>query len=70
MRVEGVIEKIIYANPENGYSVFSVSAADGEEILVGNGYGFSEGLFISAEGDYVFHPQYDMQFKFNILHCK
>ena len=64
MRVEGVIEKIIYANSENGYSVFSVSAADGEEILVGNGYGFSEGLFISAEGEYVFNPQYDMQFKF------
>ena len=64
MTVEGVIEKIIYSNEENGYTVMSVEAAEGEEVLVGNAFGLTEGMFITAEGEYVFHPQYDMQFKF------
>ncbi len=64
MRVEGVIEKIIYKNDDNGYTVLSLETNDGEEVLVGNAYGLSEGMMISAEGEYVNHPQYDIQFKF------
>ncbi|MDE6025305.1 MAG: AAA family ATPase [Lachnospiraceae bacterium] len=64
MTREGYIEKIIYKNDENGYAVFSVENDDGEEIFVGNLFGAGEGLYIIAEGEYVNHPQYDVQFKF------
>ena len=65
MTREGYIEKIIYKNEENGYTVFSVEGDDGEEIFVGNLFGVGEGLYIVAEGDYVNHPQYDIQFQFS-----
>lgn len=64
MTREGYVEKIIYKNEENGYSVFTVSGEDGEEMFVGNVFGIGEGLYIIAQGDYVNHPQYDIQFKF------
>ena len=64
MTREGFIEKIIYKNEENGYTVFSVEGEDGEEIFVGNLFGAGEGLYIVAEGDYVNHPQYNIQFQF------
>lgn len=70
MTREGYIEKIIYKNDENGYSVFSVEGVDGEEIFVGNLFGVGEGLYIIAEGEYVNHPQYDIQFKFTSCEIK
>ena len=70
MTREGYIEKIIYKNDENGYAVFSVEGEDGDEIFVGTLYGIGEGLYIIAEGDYVNHPQYDIQFKFTSCEIK
>ncbi len=70
MTREGYIEKIIYKNEENGYTVFTVSGEDGEEIFVGNLFGVGEGLYIIAEGEYVNHPQYDIQFKFTSCEIK
>ncbi len=64
MTREGYIEKIIYKNEDNGYSVFQVTCEDGDELFVGNLFGVGEGLYIIAEGEYVNHPQYDIQFKF------
>lgn len=64
MTREGYVEKIIYKNEENGYSVFTVTGEDGEEMFVGNVFGIGEGLYIIAHGEYVNHPQYDIQFKF------
>lgn len=60
---EGYVEKIIYSNEENGYCVFNVSGEDGDEIFVGNVCGLAEGLYIIAEGEYVNHSRYDIQFK-------
>ena len=60
---EGYINKIIYQNEDNGYAVFVVDGSDGDEIFVGNVPGIAEGMYIQAEGEYVHHPQYDIQFK-------
>lgn len=67
---EGYIEKIIYKNEDNGYAVFAVEGEDGEDIFVGNLHGAAEGLFVSAEGEYVEHPTYDLQFKFTSCEIK
>ena len=63
MVCEGYIEKIIYRNEETGYTVFVVETTEGEEIFVGTMAGIYEGMYIQAEGDYVHHPQYDIQFQ-------
>ncbi len=65
MIVEGYVEKIIFHNEENGYSVFTIEVDKdgGDEVMVGNVPGIAEGMYIQAQGDYVHHPQYDLQFK-------
>lgn len=70
MTREGYIEKVIFKNDENGYAVFSVEGDYGEEIFVGNLFGVGEGLYIIAEGEYINHPQYDVQFKFTSCEVK
>ena len=62
---EGYIEKIVYKSDETGYCVMSVEGEEGEEIFVGTLPGAGEGLYVIAEGEYVNHPQYDIQFKFS-----
>ena len=60
---EGYISKIIYQNEDNGYAVFVVESGEGDEVFVGNVPGVAEGMYIQADGEYVHHPQYDIQFK-------
>ena len=60
--IEGFIENIIYRNEDNGYTVFTV-VYKGEEITcVGVLTYISAGEFIAANGSFVKHPSYDMQF--------
>ena len=63
MICEGYIEKIIYRNEDTGYTVFAVETTEGEETFVGTMAGIYEGMYIQAEGEYVHHPQYDIQFQ-------
>ncbi len=61
--VSGYIEHIIFQNSENGYTVMNL-VADGEEITcVGMCKGLGQGENISAQGEYIEHPLYGMQFK-------
>ncbi len=61
--LEGYVEKIVYRNAENGYTVLSLSGEDDEITLVGNFTFISEGEFIQASGDYVSHQLYGEQFQ-------
>lgn len=64
MEIEGIVSKIIYRNDENQYTVFAVETSDGDdETCVGYLSGLEEGMYVLAQGEYVSHPQYDMQFK-------
>ena len=67
---EGYVEKVIYKNEDNGYAVFAVEGEDGEDIFVGNLHGVAEGIYVSAEGEYVEHPTYVLQFKFTSCEIK
>lgn len=62
MILEGYISKIIYYNEDNAYAVFVVEQDDGDETAVGYIPGIAEGMYIQAEGSYVNHSQYDLQF--------
>lgn len=61
----GYVEHIIFQNAENGYTVLNL-VHDGKEMTcVGMCKGLSQGENIEAQGDYIEHPLYGMQFKIN-----
>ncbi|MBO6162873.1 MAG: ATP-dependent RecD-like DNA helicase [Eubacterium sp.] len=59
---EGYIVKVIWHEEYNGYSVLALETTDGEETIVGYFGNVYEGMYVRAEGEYVHHPQYDLQF--------
>ena len=59
--VLGYIEKIIYRNENNGYTVLSVESDDDEYVLVGTFNYIAEGEFIKAKGNMKLHPSYGEQ---------
>ena len=63
--IKGFVDHIIFQNADNGYTVLSLSAEDGETILVGMLKGVAQWDSIQAEGDYIDHPVYGVQFKVN-----
>ena len=64
LSIEGVIEKIIYQNEENGYTVCELLAPSDEYfVLVGSMPYLCEGESIAALGDWVTHPSFGKQFK-------
>lgn len=61
-QIKGYIEKIVFRNAENGYTVMSVNS-DGEEMTcVGIFHYIGEGEYVEMEGDFIEHPSYGPQF--------
>ena len=59
--VEGYIERIIFRNDENGYTVLSLHSEE-ELTCVGTFPFINEGEFVHFTGDYTEHPVYGQQF--------
>lgn len=68
--IEGYVEKIVYRNQENGYTVLSLMDDDEEKTCVGNFTFISEGEFISARGTYTSHQIYGEQFRVETYEIK
>ncbi len=63
-RLEGYVEKIIYRNSDNGYTVFSLATEDSDsQICVGSFPFINEGEYLKLEGTYGHHSLYGEQFK-------
>lgn len=62
MVVEGVVEDVIYKNPENGYCVLRLETQEGDLVAVGTLPLVSEGETLELEGDYTEHKTYGRQF--------
>lgn len=60
--VEGYIDRIVYRNEENGYTVLSLQAEEEDITCVGSFPFISEGEFIKAMGSYTEHAVYGQQF--------
>ncbi|MDD3172811.1 MAG: ATP-dependent RecD-like DNA helicase [Herbinix sp.] len=60
--LEGYIERIVYRNDENGYTVLSLHVDQEEVTCVGSFPFISEGEFIHAMGNYTDHAVYGQQF--------
>ena len=61
-KVSGYVGRIIYQKAENGYTVFELNG-EKDRVCVGMCKGLAEGETLEAEGDYVTHPVYGLQFK-------
>lgn len=62
--VKGYVEKIVYRNSENGYTVLSLAGQDEEEVTcVGSFALISEGEYIKVTGSYISHTLYGEQLK-------
>lgn len=61
--LEGYVEKIVFRNTENGYTVLSLVNDDIEMTCVGAFTFISEGDFIKASGSYMEHQIYGEQFQ-------
>lgn len=60
--VEGYINRIVFRNVDNGYTVLSVQTKEDEITCVGNFTFIDEGEFIKAFGNFTAHPVYGEQF--------
>lgn len=60
---EGYVEKIVFRNNENGFTVLSFMAQEDEICLVGMFSHVEEGEFLQVEGEMVYNPRYGEQIK-------
>ena len=68
--IEGFVEKIIFHNPDNGYTVLSLRRKTEEITCVGETFDLDEGEYIEAAGQWTVHPVYDRQFKISAYQVK
>lgn len=65
-RFKGYVNKIVYRNEDNGYTVFELEL-DGDELTcVGNVPYVTEGEFVEVTGEYTEHSVYGQQLKVEI----
>jgi len=61
--VKGYIERIIFRNNENGYTVLSIEDNGLSTVCVGSFGSIDAGTFMEFTGEYVFHPKFGQQFR-------
>ena len=62
-QLEGYIERIVYRNEENGYSVLIIGKGSEEVSAVGFFPEIAEGEYLEITGEVVQHPMYGEQWK-------
>ena len=65
--LEGIVERIIFRNEENGYTVAKINSTDGDLVIVGSATIFKENLKYKFTGDFTYHNKYGEQFAFTDL---
>ena len=63
MTLSGIIDKVIYKNTDNGYTVAVLETPDGEITVVGLLPLVAEGEQIEVEGEYKLNPKHGQQFE-------
>lgn len=61
--IKGYVDKIIYRNEENGYTVLNLEENGCETVCVGVFSFLDEGGYLELSGEFTFHPSYGEQFK-------
>lgn len=68
--ISGVIERIIFKSPENGFCVFAFKP-QGHDIITAHGYGdhIHPGVHTTLKGTWGFHPKFGKQFEAQEVFC-
>ena len=66
-KIKGSIEKIIFRNNENGYTVFSLTSGGEETVCTGCFQFIDVGEFVELTGEFFIHPSYGEQFKVSLI---
>ncbi len=69
-QLEGYVERIVFRNSENGYTVMSLMNDDDEITCVGTFSFINEGEYLSLTGTYTEHPMYGSQFTVSAYEMK
>lgn len=64
IEVKGLLEKIIFHNEENGYTVIKLNTEDGDLTCTGSAMSIKEGREYKMNGDFTYHQKYGEQFSF------
>lgn len=64
IEVKGLLEKIIFHNEENGYTVLKLNTEDGDLTCTGNAMTIKEGREYRMKGDFTYNQKYGEQFSF------
>lgn len=63
LKLEGIVEHVIYENPDSGYAVFEVDAGGTDVVVAGNVGGVDNGMSVTVYGRMTTHPSYGEQFR-------
>lgn len=61
--LKGYVEKIIFQNPVNGFTVLSVENNEESTVCTGSMQGISAGEYMEFTGEFVIHPRFGPQFQ-------
>lgn len=64
-KINGYVDRIIFRNEDNGYTVLSLELSDSNLTIVGNFNHISEGEYIEVEGNMKLHPKFGEQLLVN-----
>lgn len=67
LRIEGIIEEIIFRNETNGYTVAKLNTSDGLITIVGNAAIINLEEMVEIDGDWVYHNTFGEQFSFSTI---
>ncbi len=65
--IEGYVERILFQNAENGYTVMEVVSEGEETTCFGTVHCIHQGEYVKVSGEYVVHPVYGEQLKIEEL---
>jgi exodeoxyribonuclease V alpha subunit len=70
LSIKGLLERVTYANEENGYSVFRIAVPDYPDLVTAVGYSPARmpGEELEFSGRWVNHPKFGPQFQFSSCH--
>lgn len=67
LEIKGSVEKIIYKNDDNGYTIARLLSEGEDLIIVGYTSNISEGIEYLLSGEFTFHKRYGEQFNFSTI---
>lgn len=67
INIDGIVEKIIFRNDENGYTVAKFLSEDESIVVVGSCFEIFEDRSYKLKGDFTYHKKFGQQFAFTSI---